>query len=245
MRLSWADTNVNPRYYELLYYETNYNGAGYYEVAWLSSSVTSYVDASLVAGMTRHYRIVVGLPDGDSLWSSFATATTPLPEFNLPQPWTLGRIGADSVATATVSERDRTFSVWDSNSSLGPATDNCSGVFRPLVGDGAITARFLGALDANGITYPNGKFGIMIRQSLQPFVAAAAAIKTIAPSYSSGFMSRTAQGASSSTNFVNNYGASWLRLVRAGSAVAGYRSIDGTTWTELGSAFVSITPAGG
>jgi hypothetical protein len=45
---------------------------------------------------------------------------------------------------------------------------------------------------------------------------------------------------SSSGNFPANYPNTWLRLKRAGNTFTGFASYDGQTWTQLGSATISM-----
>jgi hypothetical protein len=241
VQLSWTDSNVNPLNYQILYIAPYEGAQGEFLVTWASSNATSFLDSSLVAGMTRNYRLQAQLPDGDRIWSNYAPATTPLPAFNLPSSWQLARIGLGGTTSATVVQSSRTFSVWGAGHSIGGQSDDCSGIFRRLSGDGAITVRLIEAIDTTGIDYPLGKFGIMIRQSLDPHAQTAAAFETRQPYYGAGFMSRTATGISGQVTLADAYRANWLKLVRTGSMFTGYNSADGVTWTQIGSAPIPMS----
>jgi hypothetical protein len=242
VQLSWTDSNVNPQAYAAVFFQTNNQLPLYYSVTpWLPTNATSVIDTSVVPGMSRNYRVQVQLPDGDSIWSNFAPITTPLPAYNLPPDWQSAHIGSGGTVTATVSESNRTFSVWGVGRSIGGLSDDCTGIFRQLSGDGSVTVRLAGFMDTTGITYPLGKFGLMIRQSTDPRAQAAAVFETRSPFYGKGFMSRTNFGTGGQVDLTVGDGASWLKLVRTGQAITGYNSNDGTNWTQIGSASIPMT----
>src|SRR6185437_5796695 len=101
------------------------------------------------------------------------------------------QVGPGQPSTATVDESNRSFTIWGKGNYLGQLADNVSGLFRPLSGDGSITVHLSGTVDTTGWMYPTGKFGIMIRQSLDPGAPAAAVLANRAPYLWVGFMSRT------------------------------------------------------
>jgi hypothetical protein len=240
--LSWTDSNVNALSYGVGYFQTiNQLPLFYLVTPWLSSNVTSIVDTSVVPGMSRNYRVQVQLADGDGIWSNFAPVTTPYPVYNLPPDWQSAHIGSGGTITATVSESNRTFSVWGVGRSIGGLSDDCTGIFRQLNGDGVITVRLAGLMDTTGINYPSGKFGLMIRQSIDPRAQAAAVFETRSPFYGKGFMSRTNPGISGQVGLTVGDGASWLKLVRTGQSITGYNSNDGTSWTQISSASIPMS----
>ena len=222
--------------YTVVYFQTNNQLPLYYSVTPpLSSNATSVVDTSLVPGMNRIYRMQVQLPDGDLLWSDFAAVTTPYPASNLPSDWLSAGMGSGGTVTASVSESNRTFFVRGVGHSIGGVSEDCTGIFRRLSGDGVITARLADIMDTTGINYPLGKFGLMIRQSNDPSEKAAAVFETRSPFYGKGFMSRTSRATSGQVNLTVGDGATWLKLVRSGQLITGYNSNDGTNWTLVGS----------
>ena len=68
----------NSLYFQAGFVVTNYGNPDYglLNPQWLfASNQTSLVDNTIGPGMTRNYRVKVGLPDGDWIWSNFAQAT--------------------------------------------------------------------------------------------------------------------------------------------------------------------------
>ena len=79
----------------------------------------------------------------------------------------------------------------------------------------------------------------MIRESLT--AGAAHVVLGVKPGGGSEFMKRSATGGT--TAYLAGGTANvpvWLKLVRVGSTVTGYSSIDGMTWTQVGTTTVSI-----
>ena len=82
--------------------------------------------------------------------------------------------------------------------------------------------------------------GLMARESLDGNARFAAAFAS-SPQLGSYFGWRATVGSSTSNaaprgGFPVNYPHTWLRLQRVGNTFAGYASLDGRTWTQLGSA---------
>ena len=98
-------------------------------------------------------------------------------------------------------------------------------LFRPLSGDGSITARVT-AQDNTGKT---AKAGLMIRKGADPGTSYAAVLVTPGDGVrlQSDFHKDTAGSSSTAPR--------WLRLDRAGTTITGYESADGSTWDKIGS----------
>jgi ABC-type transport system involved in multi-copper enzyme maturation permease subunit/regulation of enolase protein 1 (concanavalin A-like superfamily) len=97
-------------------------------------------------------------------------------------------------------------------------------VFKPLSGDGSITARVV-SQDNSGDW---AKAGVMIRQGATPGSSYAAMMVT--PGHGVRLQSDFSKdlAGSSSPN------PRWLRLTRTGTSVAGYESADGVSWSRVG-----------
>lgn len=97
-------------------------------------------------------------------------------------------------------------------------------VFKPLAGDGSITARVV-SQDNSGDW---AKAGVMIRQGATPGSSYAAMMVT--PGHGirlqSDFSTDLAGSASPAPR--------WLRLTRTGTSVTGYESADGVSWSRVG-----------
>jgi ABC-type transport system involved in multi-copper enzyme maturation permease subunit len=147
------------------------------------------------------------------------------------------------------------------NPPLGPdgeaVSDSFYFVHQPLVGNGSITVRVAslsglystqGALNPDsgtaGMTpgtQPWSKAGIIIKQNSSPGSAYAA------------MMTTGSNGVRMQYDFVHDIAGDsglitptsprWLRLTRAGDTVIGYDSIDGTHWTQVGTATLAGLPS--
>ena len=83
--------------------------------------------------------------------------------------------------------------------------------------------------------------GLMARASLEPGSPFAAAVAT--PGVNGEFFNaRTATNglAAATGNFPVNYPNTWLRLNRVGNVFTGFGSYDGTNWTQLGTATITM-----
>jgi hypothetical protein len=93
------------------------------------------------------------------------------------------------------------------------------------------------------VTDPYFQAGLMVRESLEAD-SRFAAIFASSAQVGCLFASRTASGAvpkseSLPGGYPVNYPETWLRLRRSGSILTGFASLDGRTWTQLGSATYS------
>jgi hypothetical protein len=78
----------------------------------------------------------------------------------------------------------------------------------------------------------------MVRQSLAPDAVNVALLVTGAGRWM--FQRRTSAGAKIVSTSGTQAAPVWLKLVRSGNTFTAYRSSNGTAWTSLGSASVSI-----
>ncbi|HMF42626.1 MAG TPA: silent information regulator protein Sir2, partial [Polyangia bacterium] len=182
----------------------------------------------------------VGLGVSSHTTTATATATfdnvsvvagTPVPPSTLPSPWLrqdVGAVGASGAggydgATGTFTVRGAGTDVWGT-------ADAFDYVYRPLTGDGWIAARVASIQNTNAWA----KAGVMIRDTLDPGSAQAFMLA----SFSKGlaFQRRVVTGGDSS----NTSGALvaapvWVKLERIGNQFNAFSSLDGTTWTLVGS----------
>jgi YD repeat-containing protein len=146
-------------------------------------------------------------------------------------------IGSPTIAGSFSDNGAGTVTLAGSGTDVWGTSDQFRFAYRSLTGDGSITA--LVATQTN--TDPWAKAGVMIRGSLDP--AAAHAFMAVTPGNGEAFQRRnTAGGASTNTQTGGGTGAApyWVRLVRAGSTLTGYRSADGVTWSLVGSDTVTL-----
>ena len=175
----------------------------------------------------------------------------------LPLPWNLDRVGNGNLAGAatysssvlTVAGKQyrrahrRTATPYSSSvftvagaGVIASTEDSGSLGWQTLSGAGSITAR-LSILSNTGTS---ARIGVMIRESLaansrQLFIGVDGTGK-----YQWIRRLTTAGSASKSTKTAVASAAIWVRLVRASNVVTAYQSTDGTTWTKIGSATVTL-----
>ena len=107
-----------------------------------------------------------------------------------------------------------------------------------LAGDGTIVARV--ASEQNVSTWV--KAGVMIRETLS--AGSAHAFMLVSPAKGTAFQRRTATGgASVSTSGPMATAPRWVKLTRTGQTIAAYDSVDGVTWTLVGTDTIPMGPA--
>jgi regulation of enolase protein 1 (concanavalin A-like superfamily) len=119
---------------------------------------------------------------------------------------------------------------------FGGTTDGFRYVYQPLSADGSIIAR-VSTLNNTGTS---ARVGVMIRDTLANNSRMASLSVTGSGAYK--WMRRTSTGG----NVSNTNGSSgtapnlWVRLVRSGNTITASRSTNGTSWTTIGSATVTM-----
>ena len=173
--------------------------------------------------------------------SEFASATfsssvfaSPVPPAPLPTPWSSQDIGEPSIA-GVASAADGVFTVTGSGLDIWDATDQFQYVYQPVTGDTEILARVASFQTTNSW----GKAGVMIRSAL----TASAAHVSLFATGSSGwaFQRRLSDaGPSYSSSAAAGSAPGWVRLVREGSLISAYQSMDGASWTFVGTETVQM-----
>jgi hypothetical protein len=122
-----------------------------------------------------------------------------------------------------------TYTVTVAGGDVGGAADAYHLVYQPLAGDGQVIARVAGVDN----TDPRALAGVMVRAGLAP--DAANALVAVTPGSGVVFQSRASAGGDTTATGDAGFAAPyWVRLVRAGNVVTGYRSADGVAWTQVG-----------
>jgi sulfur relay (sulfurtransferase) complex TusBCD TusD component (DsrE family) len=152
----------------------------------------------------------------------------------LPAPWQTFDLGAVGLLGA-VSHSNGVFTVTGAGKIVG-TSDSFRFVYQTLSADGEIQAR-LDQVSTNGA---NGSTGLMIRDSLTP--GSRFAFLGMDQNLDFQWQRRTKSGGAiaSTTSGTATPPAVWVRLVRTRNAVTGYKSMDSTTWTKVGSVNVSM-----
>lgn len=149
-------------------------------------------------------------------------------------PWTDADIGTVGAAGGS-SSANGAISVTGSGADIWGAADAFHYLYRPMNGDGTITARVTGV----GNTNAWAKAGVMIRETLAANSRHASTFLT--PANGVSFQRRTTTGGTSaSTSGGAATAPTWVRLVRAGSTFSSYRSSDGVNWTLIGTSTITM-----
>ena len=154
---------------------------------------------------------------------------------SLPSPWASQDVGGVGIA-GNATHSDGVFTVTASGADIWGNSDQFHYVYQPLSGDGEIVARV--ASQEN--THPWAKAGVMIRQNL--LEGSPHAMMALTPGNGAAFQRRvTAGGSSTSTSGGIVTAPYWVKLVRAGTTITGYRSPDGITWTQVKSLTLAMS----
>jgi regulation of enolase protein 1 (concanavalin A-like superfamily) len=131
-----------------------------------------------------------------------------------------------------------TFTVEGSGADIWGSADSLYMVYKLVDGDAEIIAK----LESMDNTDAWAKSGVMIRDTTAAGSKEASCLMT--PTYSSGarFQYRTSDdGGTAGIEGGDGTAPYWVRVVRSGSSFTGYRSADGSTWTEVSSQSISMT----
>jgi len=178
-------------------------------------------------------------PGSGTLASVSASTTGPLSASAsvavVSAPWVSADVGSVAL-TGSAYDGSGTFTVNGEGSDIWGTADQFHYVYRNLGGDGTIIARVVSQQNTAGWA----KAGVMMRESNA--AGAAHAMMVITPSNGTAFQYRPTTGASSTNSNTGGRAAPyWVKLVRSGSTITGYSSVNGTTWTQQSSATVTMT----
>lgn len=165
--------------------------------------------------------------------SSTLNVTTQSSGGNLPSPWAADDVGSVG-ASGTAAYSSGTFTIEGSGSDIFGTADEFQFVYQSLSGDGEITARVVSIENTNSWA----KSGVMIRETLDANSKHAAMV--LSASNGGRFFTRSNTGGSTSSSSGGSSAPYWVRIVRSGSALTGYVSSDGSSWSQVGSVSISM-----
>jgi regulation of enolase protein 1 (concanavalin A-like superfamily) len=145
-------------------------------------------------------------------------------------PYTLVDIGSPAITGAFGSSNGQV-SLSGGGAGIGGTADQFSFGYQTYTGNFDVQIR-LGSL---GLSDLWASAGLMARDGLASNSIFAAAMSTPGPS-GSFFQYRSSVGGTAAVagTFPVNYPDTWLRLQRVGNVFTGYASLDGLSWTQLG-----------
>src|SRR5712691_5668436 len=188
-----------------------FNGTAASVTAWGATSINATVPSAATTG-----NVVVHASGVDSNAVVFSI---------LPLGWLDSDVGSVTLA-GSASYSNGVFTV-NGIGSLGNTTaDSFNFAYQTLSGDGTIVARVVSTSN----TYAQA--GLMIRETLD------AGARSMYAGYDGGSVDtlfRTTTGGTSANNGSTSASLPcWVKLVRTGSSFAGYKSLDGLNWAQVG-----------
>ena len=209
------------------------SGGSYTPIA-TGVTATNYTDT--VSPGTKYYYVVSAVVGGvESLNSLEATVA-------LPFPWMTQDVGSAGVA-GSAAYSNGVFSVTGSGADIWNTLDAFRFAYVPVTGNCTIVAR-VASLQTISLQTIDGwsKAGVMIRESLA--ANAANAFIAVTPGNGVTWQTRSSTGGSSANAATGGLSAPyWVKLVRSGNTFTGYRSPDGTNWTQQGTATFTMSTA--
>lgn len=152
----------------------------------------------------------------------------------LPDGWQSQDVG--NIAQAgSASFSGGTYTITGSGADIWGNEDAFRYTYAPLIGDGVITARVSAMNGSEAWT----KVGVMIRASTDPGSAHASMFASLSKGLA--FQRRTSSGATSThTAGPSAPAPMWVRLARTGNTVEASASVDGASWTFVGSDVIAL-----
>jgi len=198
------------------------------------STWTSVGSATIPLGTTAYFGLAVTSHNNGAICLSTFDNVALGSTSSLPPPWLDGDVGVVGTPGAA-GYSNGIFTITASGTDIWGTADQFHFVYRPLSGNGQITARVTGV----PTTDPWAKAGVMIRETLT--TGSTHGMMIVSRSNGAAFQWRASTGAATSSITGPAVTAPyWVRMVRNGSVVSGYTSADGATWTLVGSATIAM-----
>jgi hypothetical protein len=231
LNLTWTDVASETSYK----IQRSIDGVSFTQIATTSAGVTSYSNTGLTASTKYYYRVIASNSVGDSGFSNIASATTlsaptPPPANSLPAGWSDSDIGNTGTA-GSASYSNGVYTVNGAGVGLGGTSDAFNFTSRTLSSNGTLVAR---------VASSTGTGGIMLRDGSGSNAKFVSLIVNASGSVS--FVRRTSVGGSTSTTTTAAVtGPVWLRLTRSGKSFTASTSINGSSWSTVGSVSINMS----
>jgi regulation of enolase protein 1 (concanavalin A-like superfamily) len=202
--------------------------------AYVSADGTSWTQVgTAVLNMSSSISVGLAVTSGSNMALGTATfdnvSVTPF-----PAPWQT--VGIGTTALQGSAEYYNSTSTIKGAGTLSGTSDSFRFLYQMLTGNGEIKARILNTGSAGA----NTRVGVMIRETLTG--GSAYAFMGIDGNKVSTSQCRSNSGGA--TAITNGgpcaAGGIWVRLVRTGSSLTSYASVDGVTWTKVDHRAISM-----
>jgi regulation of enolase protein 1 (concanavalin A-like superfamily) len=209
--------------------------------SWISPTTTSgsgpgSVTLSVAANTASGRTATVQIGDRAFTVTEAGSSSTPPPPpgSGTIGSWSYGDIGSTGVA-GTSSGNGTSFTVDGAGGDIWGTADAFHFVRQQVTGDVEIVARVTSLERVHDWT----KAGVMIRETLDAGSKHAMLVASAAKGMA--FQRRTSTGGTSTSSAAGAETApEWVRLVRTDSSISVYKSIDGATWTAVGTQTLSM-----
>ena len=168
------------------------------------------------------------------LYSGFLNDEGTVPASFVPAPWATGDVGAVGRAGSAVYASG-TFTVDGSGADIWGTADAFRFVYRSLSGDGSIVAHVGGIQNVHAWS----KAAVMMRNGLS--AGAVNATMLVSAGKGLSFQRRATANGSTVATLAPGTAPEWLKLTRAGSRFSAYHSYNGSSWTLVGEATLSMS----
>ena len=153
----------------------------------------------------------------------------------LPTGWSTKDVGAVAAAGSATSVNN-IFTVAGSGADVWGTADEFRFVYKQLTGDSSIVTQVTSMDNVNAWV----KAGVMMRETLS--ANSKHAFMLVSPAKGLAFQRRTASGGTSThTSGGSGTSPSYVKLTRSGSTFTAYRSLDGVSWTTVGSQSIAMS----
>ena len=183
---------------------------------------------TIALGATAYVGLAVTSHNSSQATSALVSAVTAGVPGALPAPQLSQDIGSPALA-GTAQFSLGTYTVAAAGNDIASTADQFHYVYEPVSGDVEVSIK------VNSVTNTNAsaKAGVMIRQSLT--AGSAHAFAGVTAASGSVFQRRPTTGAiTTQTTGGSGTPPGWVRLRRVADLVTAYRSVDGVTWTVIG-----------
>ena len=203
------------------------NGASVTINSWSATSITITIPSGASSGLLA---VAVAPSMGQSNPIQYVVETQPLPstwlDEDVGQPGTLSSKGSAAYSSGTFTIKG---SGQGGVSSNGVA-DAMHFAYQPLSGNSTIIARVSNIQGGS-----NNQVGVMIRESLTPTSTSAFVFFQPNQAYFNYRLTTGTNATQQSTGFTASSYPYWVKLTRSGNTFSGYISLDGASWTQVGS----------